>query len=320
MVENKFVFVSYSSKDKYVADALCHYLEEHHIPCWIAPRDILVGQSWAGAIVKAIRNCSAMVLIYSAESNSSHQVANEIDKAFSYGKTIIPFIIDSTPMNDDLNYYLSRKHWLVAYPNYKVKFKPLSDSLIRIVSDLRNDTFTNAILTESIGIENSKEFIDIKNQYNKPKEDVKAWLCQKAYQGDVGSQYILGSRFYFGHGVPQNYTEAVRWYFKAAEQRYADAQYSLAVCYYNGHGVQKNYEEAIKWYREAISNGSVDAQYGLGICYYYGHGVTQSIEKAEIFFRIAAERGNSEAKDYIDKIKGKRKSILSKIFGYRQES
>lgn len=57
-----FVFVSYSSKNKNVADALCHYLEEHNIPCWIAPRDILPGQTWAGAIVQAISNCSAMVL------------------------------------------------------------------------------------------------------------------------------------------------------------------------------------------------------------------------------------------------------------------
>ena len=94
MIDSKFIFISYSSKDKYVADALCHYLEEHNIPCWIAPRDILAGQSWAGAIVKAIRECSAMVLIYSAESNTSHQVANEIDKAFSCAKIIIPFIVD----------------------------------------------------------------------------------------------------------------------------------------------------------------------------------------------------------------------------------
>lgn len=137
MTDGKFIFISYSSKDKYVADALCHYLEEHKIPCWIAPRDILAGQSWAGAIVKAIRDCSAMVLIYSADSNTSHQVANEIDKAFSCAKIIVPFIVDSTPMNDDFDYYLSRKHWLIAYPDYKEKLKPLLDSLVKLVPDLQ---------------------------------------------------------------------------------------------------------------------------------------------------------------------------------------
>lgn len=150
MTENHFIFISYSSKDKNVADALCHYLEEHNIPCWIAPRDILPGQTWAGSIVQAISNCSAMVLIYTAESNASHQVANEVDKAFSYGKTIIPFIVDSTPMNDDLGYYLSRKHWLIAYPNYKENFKPLVDSLIRLIPDLPNHTSNKESPTASI--------------------------------------------------------------------------------------------------------------------------------------------------------------------------
>lgn len=51
MRDDKFIFISYSSKDKNVADALCHYLEERGVPCWIAPRDILPGQTWAGAIV-----------------------------------------------------------------------------------------------------------------------------------------------------------------------------------------------------------------------------------------------------------------------------
>ena len=170
MIDSKFIFISYSSKDKYVADALCHYLEEHNIPCWIAPRDILAGQSWAGAIVKAIRDCSAMVLIYSADSNTSHQVANEIDKAFSCAKIIIPFIVDSTPMNDDFDYYLSRKHWLIAYPDYKDKLKPLFDSLIKLVPDLqcgstKEELPINAMRKETINHSNE---IDVED---KPDND-----------------------------------------------------------------------------------------------------------------------------------------------------
>lgn len=116
-MENKYVFISYSSANKGIADATCHILEECGIPCWIAPRNIIPGKTWAGNIVQAIRDCSLMVLIYSEDSNSSSQVANEVDKAFSHGKIIIPFMVDSTPMNDDFDYYLSRKHWLVAYPD-----------------------------------------------------------------------------------------------------------------------------------------------------------------------------------------------------------
>lgn len=193
-----FVFVSYSSKNKNVADALCHYLEEHNIPCWIAPRDILPGQTWAGAIVQAISNCSAMVLIYTAESNASHQVANEVDKAFSYGKTIIPFIIDSTPMNDDLNYYLSRRHWLVAYPDYKTQLKPLAESLIRLVPELQSHASANALQKRSVGPENTNALSDSARQDNQPEEEVLTQLYQKANQGDAESQWYLGYCYYYG--------------------------------------------------------------------------------------------------------------------------
>ncbi|MFP4660789.1 MAG: TIR domain-containing protein [Halanaerobiales bacterium] len=34
------VFISYSTRDKHVADAVCNALEYNKIRCWIAPRDI----------------------------------------------------------------------------------------------------------------------------------------------------------------------------------------------------------------------------------------------------------------------------------------
>ena len=39
-----------------------------------------------------------------------------------------------------------------------------------------------------------------------------------------------------GRGVPENDTEAVKWYRKAAEQGDASAQYNLGVMYANGWG------------------------------------------------------------------------------------
>ncbi len=44
----KHVFISHSTKDKQWADQLCSSLETVGISCWIAPRDIQPGQSWAG--------------------------------------------------------------------------------------------------------------------------------------------------------------------------------------------------------------------------------------------------------------------------------
>ena len=49
------VFISYSVKDKNVADAVCANLEAGGIRCWIAPRDVGTGGTWAEEIVQAIR-------------------------------------------------------------------------------------------------------------------------------------------------------------------------------------------------------------------------------------------------------------------------
>jgi uncharacterized protein len=55
-------------------------------------------------------------------------------------------------------------------------------------------------------------------------------------------------------GVPQNYTEAVKWYRKAAEQGNADAQSNLGLMYYNGYGVPQDYVQAHTWFNLAASS------------------------------------------------------------------
>ena len=108
------VFISYSSKNKNVADAIVADLEQHGIRCWYAPRDVLPGEVWTSEINKAIRETTVFILIYTEDSNKSQQVTNEVTLAVSNGKTIIPFRLTKAGMNDTLGYYLSSLHWLDA--------------------------------------------------------------------------------------------------------------------------------------------------------------------------------------------------------------
>lgn len=108
------VFISYSSKNKNIADAIVADLEQHNIKCWYAPRDILSGEDWAGAINNAISSTKIFVLVFTDESNRSHQVTNEVTLAVNGGKIIIPFRLSGSDMNDTLQYYLSSVHWLDA--------------------------------------------------------------------------------------------------------------------------------------------------------------------------------------------------------------
>jgi osmotically-inducible protein OsmY len=108
------VFISYSSKDKIAADALCATLEAHGILCWIAPRNISYGSDYGEAIVDGINESRVMVLVFSSHANTSHHIKREVDRAVSKSLTIIPIRIEDVAPTRALEYYISPVHWLDA--------------------------------------------------------------------------------------------------------------------------------------------------------------------------------------------------------------
>ena len=108
------VFISHSSQDKPVADAVTASLEQSGVRCWIAPRDIRPGASWGGAIVEAIEASSVMVVIFSAQSNASKQVMREVERAVQHDVVVVPFRIEDVTPSKDMEYFLSSTHWLDA--------------------------------------------------------------------------------------------------------------------------------------------------------------------------------------------------------------
>jgi len=87
------VFISHSSKDAQIAQALCHYLEEAGIRCWIAPRDITT-TDWAGSIMQGIQSCDVFVVVLSHNSIPSPEVTKEVTEATRVCDYILPFKVD----------------------------------------------------------------------------------------------------------------------------------------------------------------------------------------------------------------------------------
>ncbi len=108
------IFISHSSKDKGIADAICAGLESRGIRCWIAPRDIPPGSDWPTEIVNAISACKAFVLVFSKNSNDLSQTKRELDCAVKHEKVIVPFRIENIEPDGSMEYYLGRLHWLDA--------------------------------------------------------------------------------------------------------------------------------------------------------------------------------------------------------------
>jgi hypothetical protein len=108
------VFISYASKDKVIADAVCARLEASGIRCWIAPRDITPGTSYGEAIIEAIHGARVMVLVFSSHANSSGHIPKEVERAVSNGVSIIPFRIEDVAPGKSLDYFIGSVHWLDA--------------------------------------------------------------------------------------------------------------------------------------------------------------------------------------------------------------
>jgi TPR repeat protein len=121
-----------------------------------------------------------------------------------------------------------------------------------------------------------------------------------AEQGDANAQYNLGNMYIYGNGVPENNTEAVKWYRLAAEQGQANAQYNLGNIYLNGNFVPENYVEALKWYRLAAEQGYANAQTDLGVMYENGDGVPENYVKAYVWYSVSAAQGDDIAKNLRD--------------------
>lgn len=129
------VFISYSFKDKKIADAICNALESEQIRCWIAPRDVLPGVEWGEAIVEAIAQAKIMVLVFSASANRSQQVLREVERAVNKNVIIIPFRIENVLPTKSMEYFLYSTHWLDALtPDIDKHIEQLKETVIKLRS------------------------------------------------------------------------------------------------------------------------------------------------------------------------------------------
>jgi hypothetical protein len=126
------VFISYSSKDKPFANAICAALDKQNIKYWIADRDIPSSTEYGGAIVKAINASSVFVLVFSANSDRSEDVLGELNLARKKRIPIIPFRIEEVQPSEGVAYYISHIDWLDAFT------PPLETHLERLVGDVKS--------------------------------------------------------------------------------------------------------------------------------------------------------------------------------------
>ena len=106
------VFISYSSHDAAVAQAVCSALEKAGFPCWIAPRDVVPGTLYAEGIIRAINESAILVLILSESAVASPHVGKELERSASKRHPIIAIRVDNSPLTPAFEYFLSESQWV----------------------------------------------------------------------------------------------------------------------------------------------------------------------------------------------------------------
>lgn len=87
-----------------------------------------------------------------------------------------------------------------------------------------------------------------------------ARVHQLAEQGDANAQWTLGTFYYSGQAVSQDYQKAHRWFRSAADRGHALALRSLGTMYRHGQGVPQDEVQAYVWYSLGAMPGSERAR------------------------------------------------------------
>ena len=123
-------------------------------------------------------------------------------------------------------------------------------------------TKTESVLEEPTVANSEISIVEQRIESINPKTELEK-LRTLAIQGDPEAQYKLGTLYYSGDGVKQDFPESALWYRRAAQQGNADAQYSLGNLYLMGEGLEQDDQQAADWYALAAVQGHMSATHNL---------------------------------------------------------
>lgn len=281
------VFISYKSEEYDDALWIRETLEENGFSCWMAPKNIPGGSSYAEEIPTAIQGCKVFVLVLSTRAQVSRWVKRELDTALNAGKIVLPFMLERFELNRDMNFYLGIVQRYDASENRM-------DAMEKMLRELR----ALIGITEELEKRAKENAQEEDGQPSLPPNPEKARKmqelldrCEAGVVPTPNSMFELGSAYEMGDGLPRSMEKAMYWYESAANHLHTDAQYRLALCYLAGERKSKGVQRLA----QAALLGHVEAMYRLGMCYLDGIGVNESEEQAIEQLSRAGECGHQRA-------------------------
>lgn len=131
----KYVFVSYSTKDIDIRNLILDKIKKEGINYWVAPDMITPGSNYAKDIPEAIKNASAFVILLSENSQESMWVEKEIDCAVNNRKRIIPVNISGVTPSEMFKFYLNNVQMIQLHKNALKGLEELKKSLLECIGE-----------------------------------------------------------------------------------------------------------------------------------------------------------------------------------------
>jgi hypothetical protein len=123
------IFICFSSKDEAVAREVVEALEADGLKCWISFRDVLPGQNYQEAIVRALEAASGIAFLFSENSNKSLEINKELSIGGSLSVPVFPLRLSPIAPSGALRYELAIRQWIDIFPHRRYALTRLAQTI-----------------------------------------------------------------------------------------------------------------------------------------------------------------------------------------------
>ncbi len=96
------IFISYSRMNQDIVLPLVKLLRAAGQDVFVDMHDMEYGKDWRQQITNAINQCDRLLVFWSVSSQNSEAVKEECNLAASLGRTVVPVLLDKTPLPAEL--------------------------------------------------------------------------------------------------------------------------------------------------------------------------------------------------------------------------
>jgi TPR repeat protein len=119
--------------------------------------------------------------------------------------------------------------------------------------------------------------------------DLKILIAQSE-EGNPDAKFYLGSLYYIGRELKQDYSKAIELFKEASDRGNIAATFNLGIIYAKGRGVEIDEKKAFEYYKKAAFGGLPQAQYNYALWLREGREEDPKPTEAMEWFKVSSNK------------------------------